>query len=120
MSDKIPRPSVSNHDDALKWANNRMAKYSEVRSVALIIKADYKELKTEGNNLMAWSLNLKEGSITPEEDNVKEFQKSIKELIKEDAILMRTEPIIIWLPNATKKIWSIQLIHPSQTSETPC
>ena len=38
IDDTIPEPSFDNHDEALKWANNRLSSYAEIRSVALILK----------------------------------------------------------------------------------
>ena len=60
-----------------------------------------------------WSLNIKSGSIHPESNNIIEFTNTIQTLIKSDAAIIKVEPMIIWLPNAVKHIWSIQLTQPN-------
>ena len=117
IDDTIPKPLFANHDEALKWANRRLSKYAEVRSVALILKAYTSgniNDKTEPNNDMAWSVNIKEGKIRPDAKNIMEFNEEIIQLLKDDAILTKTGPTIIWLPNAVKHIWAINLIQPNK------
>ena len=111
--DLIPKPLFVNHDKALKWANRRLGEYAEIRAVALVLKAH------PPNTIMpdddpAWFINIKEGSIKPDASNIDEFQTNIIKLLKGDAVLIKTEPMIIWLPNAVKHIWSIQLIQPNK------
>ena len=117
MSDyTIPRPLFCNHDTALNWVNRRLRKYAEIRAVALILKAYPPKNPTEPNNDMTWSVNLKGGDIQPDAGNISEFQRRVITLLQEDAILNKTEPMIIWLPNAVKYIWSIQLTQPNKNS----
>ena len=110
--DMIPKPLFCNHDKALDWANRRLSQYAEIRSVALILKSDMTNQKPESENGV-WSLNIKSGSIHPDSNNIIEFTKAIQTLIKSDAAIIKVEPMIIWLPNAVKYIWSIQLTQPN-------
>ena len=117
VDDTIPKPLFANHDEALKWANRRLSKYAEVRSVALILKAytsDNLNDKAEPNNDMAWSINIKQGKIQPDAKNITEFNEEINHLIGDDATLTNTTPTVIWLPNAIKYIWAINLVQPNR------
>ena len=117
IDDTIPEPSFANHKEALKWANRRLGGYAEIRSVALILKAfppNNLNDPTKPNNDMAWSINIKEGKIRPDAKNIMEFNEEIIQLLQDDAILTKTERTIIWLPNAVKYIWAINLIQPNK------
>ena len=117
IDDTIPEPSFDNHDKALKWANKRLGSYAEIRSVALILKTfpqnNLNDL-TEPDKDTSWSINIKEGRIRPDAKNVMEFMNEIKKLIQGDATLTKAEPTIIWLPNAIKHIWAINLVQPNK------
>ena len=113
IADTIPKPLFANHEEALKWSNRRLSQYAEIRSVALILKSETPNREPETENGV-WSLNIKSGNIHPDADNISEFTNTIKALIQEDAVIIKVEPMVIWLPNAVKHIWSIQLIQPNQ------
>ena len=117
IDDTIPEPSFTNHDEALKQTNRRLGGYAEIRSVALILKAfppNNLNDPTKPNNDMAWSMNIKEGKIRPDAKNIMEFMEEINKLIQRDATLTKAEPTIIWLPNAIKHIWAVNLIQPNK------
>lgn len=98
MSTKIPRVRPENHAAALAIINDTYP-LSEVRSVAMIFD-------------QYWSVNVKDPGTSRFKvcvENSPAFHSELQRLFAGVANVHGVDPMMIWLPNSQKKIWSFDL-----------